>query len=442
MKLLHMPYTYFPDFCGGTEVYVASLCKFLTEWGIDNVIAAPCSGIPTTESHDGIRVHRFATHPALTHGMMYGEGDPVAAAAFAQVLDSEKPDLVHFHTFTPGVSVLCLRETQKRGIPALCTYHTPTNSCVRGTLLRWGDQVCDGFMDATLCAACFLHSHGIPQPLARLAAVTSKALHPLASLPGLPNAARLVLRSASLIKMRHDATREWWSGVRKVIALCAWTEKLLTLNGVPANHIRMVRHGLPNSFATNQDGQIHPTGGPLKLAFLGRLDPTKGVDLLINALKLVPEISVTLDVFGIASPDDAAAQGILAQAKSDKRITIKSPIPASQVVPTLREYDCLLVPSRWLETGPLVVLEAFAAGIPVIGSNLGGIAERIRHEVDGLLVPDASPEAWRDAIVRAATEAGLMPRLRASITTPRTMRDVAAEMREIYLEEIASIAVQ
>ena len=384
----------------------------------------------------------FHLSHSLARTLRRGRFAVTCNTAFAQVLDAEKPDLVHFHAFTPAVSVLCLRETQKRGIPALCTYHTPSNSCMRGSVQRWGERICDGFMDATLCAACFLHSHGLPRPLASLAAVVSKATRPLASLPGLPNAARLVLRSSSLVKTRHDATREWWHGVRKVVALCDWTAKLLVINGVPASHIRMVRHGLPNGFAPNPDGPIRTKGGPLKLAFLGRIDPSKGIDLLIDALKLVPELSVTLDVFGIASPDDAVAQAIVAQAKNDKRITIKSPIPANEVVPTLGEYDCLLVPSRWLETGPLVVLEACAAGTPVIGSNFGGIAERVRHGVDGLLVPEDSPEGWRDAIVRVATEPDLLPRLRSGIIAPRTMRDVAAEMREIYLAEMASIAVQ
>ncbi len=59
------------------------------------------------------------------------------------------------------------------------------------------------------------------------------------------------------------------------------------------------------------------------------------------------------------------------------------------MVDTLASYDATVVPSQWLETGPLIVLESFAAGTPVIGSNLGGVAELVSHDRDGWLVPHA-----------------------------------------------------
>ncbi len=64
----------------------------------------------------------------------------------------------------------------------------------------------------------------------------------------------------------------------------------------------------------------------------------------------------------------------------------------------MQRYDVLAVPSQWLETGPLVVMEAFAAGVPVLGSNLGGIGELVTSGVDGLLVEPASIVAWRTAL--------------------------------------------
>jgi len=180
----------------------------------------------------------------------------------------------------------------------------------------------------------------------------------------------------------------------------------------------------------------------LRLAFLGRLDPSKGIDLLIHALHLAPNLPVVLDLYTIASAgDDTAACALLALAQGDPRITFRAPIPASQVVSTLRAYHALLVPSRWLETGPLVVLEAFAAGIPVIGSDLGGIAEWVKNEVNGLLVPESTAPAWRDALCRLVAEPGLMPRLRSGVEPPRTMREVATDMHETYLQVLAEAHV-
>jgi glycosyltransferase involved in cell wall biosynthesis len=83
------------------------------------------------------------------------------------------------------------------------------------------------------------------------------------------------------------------------------------------------------------------------------------------------------------------------------------------------------------------VLEAFAAGTPVIGSNLGGIAELVRHEVDGLLVqPASSPAAWAEALRRVCQDPSLLASLRAGIRAPRHTRQVAAEMKSLCEEII------
>ncbi|MDP9171223.1 MAG: glycosyltransferase, partial [Acidobacteriota bacterium] len=103
-----------------------------------------------------------------------------------------------------------------------------------------------------------------------------------------------------------------------------------------------------------------------------------------------------------------------------------------------REYDLLAVPSQWLETGPLVVLEAFAAGTPVLGSDLGGIAELVRDGVDGVLVkPAGSVAAWAQAMRRLCGQPELLIRLRAGIRPPRHTREVALEMMPVYRNALA-----
>ncbi len=73
------------------------------------------------------------------------------------------------------------------------------------------------------CAACFLQAHGLAKPLAKMASCLSPLTQPLALLPGLSNAARTVLQASPLMKRRIEATREWWRGMAKVIALREWT---------------------------------------------------------------------------------------------------------------------------------------------------------------------------------------------------------------------------
>jgi glycosyltransferase involved in cell wall biosynthesis len=123
---------------------------------------------------------------------------------------------------------------------------------------------------------------------------------------------------------------------------------------------------------------------------------------------------------------------LVRRAADDSRISFLPALPQEEVVDRLAEYDALAVPSQWMETGPLVVYDAFAAGIPVIGADRGGIAELVEHERDGLLVDASSVAAWAAALHRLARDRELLERLRAGIRPPRTMAAVAREMRKLY----------
>jgi len=100
-------------------------------------------------------------------------------------------------------------------------------------------------------------------------------------------------------------------------------------------------------------------------------------------------------------------------------------------------YDLVAVPSLWLETGPLVVLEAFAAGIPVLGSRLGGIAELVRHGVDGWLAEAGDVRAWQRALRHLVNDPSLLTTLRQGIQPVRTTRDVASETLNLYERVLA-----
>ena len=87
-----------------------------------------------------------------------------------------------------------------------------------------------------------------------------------------------------------------------------------------------------------------------------------------------------------------------------------------------------------METGPLkFVLEAFAAGIPVLGSNLGGIAELVQSDVNGLLVDARFVEGWNQALRRISLHRDLLSKWAKGIHEPwRKISDVAADMDSLY----------
>jgi len=155
---------------------------------------------------------------------------------------------------------------------------------------------------------------------------------------------------------------------------------------------------------------------------------------VLRALAACRDLCLTLDVYGIAQDADGARyrDELVTLSASDPRIRFLAPVAPDRIVETLASYDATVVPSQWLETGPLTVLESFAAGTPAIGSNLGGIAELVSHDVDGWLVRHADVEAWELALRRLSTDRALLERLRAGVRAPRSTHDVARDMAALY----------
>lgn len=436
MKVLHLPFTYYPDPPGGTEVYVAALVRHLETLGISGVVAAPSSR-PAVESYDvlGHRVHRFPVPQPRDLRDMYGDGSAEAALAVRRIIEIERPDVVHMHAFTRGVSVRVAREARAAGLPLVFTYHTPTVSCQRGTLLRYGRIPCDGKILVTRCSACVAQQQGAGLA-SWLLALVPRPLGSLLGRLGLTGRLWAGLRLTELLGRRKRAFDELMDGAAVVVAVSDWVRDLLRRNDVPDARIVVSRQGTDAASASRRVRESNPPR-PLRAVMLGRLDATKGLDVILEALALIPDAALQLDVFGVDQNGGGERSDIERLVRRDRRVRLLPPFKAEDAARVIAEYDVTLVPSQVLETGPLVVLESFAAGVPVIGSRLGGIAERVRHGVDGLLVDAGDRTAWSDALMRIIGEPGLLGRLASGVQSPRTMREVAEEMRRVYLRVAA-----
>jgi glycosyltransferase involved in cell wall biosynthesis len=236
-----------------------------------------------------------------------------------------------------------------------------------------------------------------------------------------------------LVEQGHAHVRALLREVDHVVAVCEWVRALLLRLGVPPGRVTLNRQGLSEAPERQAEPRPDPAGRPLRLAFLGRLDATKGLDVVLQALQRIPRVPLTLDAYVVRQGEGSAYEREVERlAAADPRVSLRSPVASAEVVPALRAYDALVVPSQWLETGPLVVLEAFAAGTPVIGSDLGGVAELVTEGVDGLLVPASDLRAWAGRLQRIAAGPALLGPLRQGIRPPRTMRAVAEEMAGLY----------
>ena len=436
MKLVHVPFCFYPEPVGGTEVYMEGLAHQLIEQGVEVSICAPAERDGVYD-HEGLPVRRFAVEDEVSDvAALYGEGDAEVAAGFGRILDIEKPGVLHLHAFTRAVSLSLMREAHSRGIPVVFTYHTPTVSCQRGSLMRWGAEVCDGTIRRRACTSCVLHGLGLNKVISSAIGGLPPALGRLVGKSRLSGKLWTAVRMPHLLSLRHAAFRTLMAEADAVVVLCQWTKEVLERNGVASSKITVSPHGLATQ-SILEDAEVAEASsneGRLRIAFLGRLTILKGPDLLIRAVRSLRDADLELHLYGITQSDSEIQflQELRAMAAADDRIVFHPPVPPSDVLTLLRSYDVLAVPSQLLETGPLVVLEAFAAGVPVIASDLGGLRELVQDGVNGLLVPHSSPEAWCKALGSLAENNSLLERLRYGIRPTRSMAAVAKEMTAIY----------
>jgi glycosyltransferase involved in cell wall biosynthesis len=161
--------------------------------------------------------------------------------------------------------------------------------------------------------------------------------------------------------------------------------------------------------------------------FFGQLTPFKGIDVLLRAAALAAD-GVPIDrepllhVHG-ANLDlqERSFREPLVRALKAPGVTSHGPYASTEVGSLMDGVDWVVVPSVWWENSPLVIAEAFARRRPVICSDLGGMAEKVAHERDGLRVRPGDPAALAATLRRAVSEDGLWERLSAGIRPPHTM---------------------
>lgn len=429
-SIVHVPFCYFPDAAGGTEVHVRELAREQTARGDRVLILAPADRA-RSYVHDGIPVERFTVSNLIEDLRdLYGSAR-TNVGEFMAVLERFRPDILHVHGIGRAIAPEALRRARQLQIRVVLTYHTPTATCVRGTLLLHGAHPCDGLLDARRCTACTLTGHGVPavlaQAAARAPALVGNALRKTRM------RGRLItgLRTRELVTLRHAQTRELLAAADHIIAPAEWVVRLLHGLGVPASRMTLVLQGIAHTTAPPAE----PTGSEsIRLVYLGRLEPAKGIHLLVRALRALPDTGIELHIYGVTQGDAHVQyrRDLRDEIGRDTRVVLHDAIAPETVVSTIVQYDVLVAPSQQLETGPLVVLEGFAAGLPVVGSRLGGIAELVRDGENGLLVEPASVAEWAVALGRLLHEPELLPRLRRGVRPPRTMSAVAEDVALVY----------
>ena len=143
---------------------------------------------------------------------------------------------------------------------------------------------------------------------------------------------------------------------------------------------------------------------------------------------LPKDFPITLDIYGPNWENNQYSKNLITKVNSDMRIKVCGNLPNNQILEKLQNYDIAVIPSIWMETGPLTLLEAFAAGIPVIGTNLGGIKELLINQKGCFLLPPESL-AWKELFVKILKNKKLIEEFKPP--NVRTFYDVVHDISKI-----------
>lgn len=439
INVIHALAWYFPESTGGTEVYVSGLVKELPAFGIACAVAAARHGSESLDYvADGVAVHRYPYEEATDSAAIRGERPPRHFQAFVAWLERQPRGIYHQHSWATSCGFHHINAAKRLGFKTVLTLHIPGYICLRGTMMEFGRDPCDGRVDAQRCASCWSHDRGLSQRAAQRLSRVPGIISRVAYRSGAKSRIVTALGGREMAAVRRRQLSAMAAAADRIVAVCGWMGDALRVNGIGEDKVVLNRQGVDRDFVRSPTKQ-RQTGHKFRLGFLGRSDPVKGLSILIDAMALLPPgLELELAVHAIANTEHERRYRdlLVARTAADARIEFLPPVARADLAAVLAGFDALAVPSQWKETGPLVVLEALALGIPVLGSDLGGIAELVEPGVNGHLVAFSDAALWAGVIREAV--AGTLPCMsRAGAGRPvRTMADAARDMSALY----ASIA--
>ena len=176
---------------------------------------------------------------------------------------------------------------------------------------------------------------------------------------------------------------------------------------------------------------------PVRIGFFGQMSPLKGILVILGAARLLAEAEVedvVIDIHGDYSNQplefQAAVEAGLKEAGSNVRY--HGPYNNTRVHSLMRSVDAVLVASIWWENSPVVIEEALSNGRPVICSNIGGMAEKVRPGVDGLWFEAGDSRSLMDLLVDIADQPEILAELAATMRRPIAPEAAVSQHRALY----------
>lgn len=295
-----------------------------------------------------------------------------------QILRNFRPSIVHVHNFFPLVSPAVFYACKAEGVPVVMTLHNFRLICPTAVLMYDGKITERSLRDGPWW--------GVRARVYRGSLLGSFVL-------------------ASMIAV-HQGIGTWRKQVDRFIVLSNFSVNKFSQGGLPIDKL-VVK---PNFVNVTAPVEIDRCG----FLFVGRLSPEKGVNILLAAVGLLNESPIYICVAGT---------GPLAHSvkKAGPAVEPLGAISSSAVQERMTRSTALVIPSICYEGFPMVLVEAYACGLPVIASRIGALAELVEDGVTGLLF---EPGDAKD----------LAEKLEWASHHPQQMAEMGVAARARYLE--------
>lgn len=450
MRILQVVHGFPPSAQAGAELHCCWLSKELTKRGHDVAVFCREGGTDLPDysvlddTLDGLAVRRVVNNYQEMKDAPLHVAFPLnyrnerIRALFEDYLGEFQPDVVHVQ-HCRGLSASILEALRRRGFPHVLTLHDYWYLCQRVKLLRGDGSICDGPMGGTLCGRCqgLSRVHAALGDLRRyvMARRVMGALPPRLRKHLVPRWHALVRVSgdkAYALRMFADRTSCLVGQLRKTAHLISpsnFARDIYVPYGIPEERFKVIPYGIDTK---RWEGFKRKPSAILRFGFLGTLLHSKGVHVLLEAYRRVEDPSTSLVLHGSDGDDPVYARRVRYLAE-ECGAQLAGRYDNSRLTETLSHIDVLVVPSIWHETYGIVVREGQLSGAPVIASRVGGIAEGIRHDEDGLLVDPGDVSELAAAMKRFIDEPELLPRLRANLHPQvLTVVENADAVEEVY----------
>ncbi len=370
MKTLHVINRIYPQFNGGNEIHIYDLCQKLSSTGEKTIVFTQVSDprtetITTNSKRDGklkiyaLRLPPLTTKIGLLRSLITKEYQLIKL--FLEILQKEKPNIVHFHhliDLSPWLLIIC----RLRRIPHLLDLNDYWFICP-GTYL-----LCRGNVEKCSTSCVWVKPKSIKAVL--LAKTKQRSLMCL----------------YGFLKVIFH--RIFWN----LILNHTDTTLIAVSNRVREIHEKYHLHG--NKIIVKYSGirvgrlltrQINSKC--LRVGYIGALIEAKGVRVLIAAFRKLKRKNIQLTLFG---QDGYGGNKLTQMIGDDQRIRLGTAFDHQKLPEVLSNFDLLVIPSIYEEAFCLVLSEGLAAHLPLIVSNIGGMAERIVDGKNGFLVQPGS----------------------------------------------------